>query len=248
MSDEILNEVEQVVKTEEKKNLRIAIYARVSPTKHILVEDKDKTLSKNEQINKAVHASILEAVDMCKKAAELDGNEVVKVYTDQYISGKKVKDLPAFNELMKDSENDVFDKIYVRRVDRLGRDMNDAMINVLTLAKNGIHTKSIEEHMDTSDPWGRSFVSFMAEKAEHDRIRIVENTRRGREAAKAAGVKFGVEKKEFDVDLLRKLRLMPKVDRPSWKKCESMFHCSRTLMIQRLKEKEYWDYDNQTVK
>jgi len=120
----------------------------------------------------------------------------------------------------------------------------------IELDELGITLKFVENGLDTAQPFGRSIMAFMAELAQMEREEILENTKRGREFAKARGQQFGPHKKELDVKLIRKMRLLPAndPDKPTWKKLENMFNVKRSTMIARLKEEGYWDYEKKTVK
>lgn len=214
-----------------------AIYARVSPTKHIKTEND-------------VHASIEEALIMCRRDAEREGYTIVKEYIDEYISGKSSKLMKDFNLMLGDARSGKFTRIYSRRVNRFGRNRNDMIKAQIELEELGITLKFVENGLDTGQPFGRSIMAFMAELAQMEREEILENTARGREAYKTKGGVFGQPKKEFDVKLVRRLRLLPisDPDRPTWTKLEEMFGVRRSTMIARLKDCGYWDFENKRVK
>lgn len=223
-----------------------AIYARVSPTKHIKTVD-------------GLHQSLDEAIKMCKEDAEREGYTVVATYVDQYISGKSSKTLPDFNRMMDDARTGKntaergdhktqWNRIYCRRVNRFGRNRADMIQAEIELTNLDITLKFVELGIDTRVLMGKSMMALLAELAEEDRKEIIENTKRGRKDAMMRGVKFGRKKKEIDVKSLRKVRLMPVNERPNWKKCEVMFGACTTVLINALKDAEFWDYEKRTVK
>lgn len=211
------------------------IYARVSPTKHIKT-DSD------------LHASIEESIIVCRRDAEHEDNEVIKEYIDQYVSAKSSKHMTAFNQMLDDARNHKFDRIYCRRVNRFGRNRADMIRAEIELTELGISIKFVENGIDTGKPFGKSIMAILAELAEQDRLEILKNIERGKERAILNGVKFGPKKKEFDVNSIRHLRLLPLTNRPSWKKLEQDYRISRVTMISRLKEYGFWDDINGTVK
>jgi DNA invertase Pin-like site-specific DNA recombinase len=214
-----------------------AIYARVSPTKHL----KEHT---------ELHASLEEALIMCRRDAEREGYTIYKEYKDEYVSGKSSKHMPCFNQMMGDARAGKFSRIYSRRVNRFGRNRNDMLKAQIELDELGITLKFVENGLDTAQKFGQSIMGFMAELAQMEREEILENTTRGRIAAKERGQPFGPKKKDLDTKLIRKLRLMPAndPDKPSWAKLEAMYGAKRSTMIARLKEEGYWDYEKKTVK
>lgn len=227
-------------------NQNVAIYARVSPTKH------KNTISD-------LHDSLNESIKICTQDAEREGNTVVATYVDEYISGKASKHMADFNKMLFDARNKTntaeigdhkttWDRIYCRRVNRFGRNRADMISAEIELSSLDITLKFVELGIDTGVPMGKGVMGLMAEIAESDRKEILENTKRGRERAMAEGiVKFGQPKKEFDIIAVRRLRLAPVSERLSWKVMSDMFHVSPGTMIKGLKEAGHWDYEKRTV-
>jgi site-specific DNA recombinase len=214
-----------------------AIYARVSPTKHLKTEND-------------LHASLDESLKVCRADAEREGCAITKEYIDQYVSGKDSKYMTSFNNMLEDARAGKFNRVFCRRVNRFGRNRKDMLRAQIELEELGITIKFVENGIDTGQPFGKSIMAIMAELAQMEREEILENTTRGREAYRAKGGVFGQPKKEFDVKLIRKLRLLPAndPDRPTWAKLEDMFKVKRSTMITRLKENGHWDYERGTVK
>lgn len=213
------------------------IYARVSPTKHIKTEND-------------LHVSLEEALKICRADATHEGWTITKEYIDQYVSGKDARFMVSFNQMLEDARAGKFTRVYSRRVNRFGRNRNDMLKAQIELEELGVTLKFVENGIDTGQPFGKSIMAIMAELAQMEREEILENTTRGREAYKAKGGVFGQPKKEFDVKLIRKLRLLPAndPDKPTWATLEEMFKVKRSTMISRLKENGFWDYGRGTVK
>lgn len=232
-----------------------AIYLRVSPTTHITTASD-------------LHASLEESLRVCKQDAEHEGNPVVAIYIDEYVSGKSSKTMPEFNHMLLDARNGTntvkpeiitkflgsgiegnpWKRIYCRRVNRFGRNRADMIRAEIELTELKISIRFVESGVDTAKPFGKSIMAVLSEVAEEERLEILENTRRGREDAKTKGVKFGQPRKEVDVGAIRQLRLIPKRERRTWEQLEKMFDVSRVVMIKRLKESGFWDVDKSTVK
>lgn len=244
------------MKSEKKDEpLPSAIYLRVSPTTHI------KTASD-------LHASLEESLKVCKSDAEREGNPIVAMYIDEYVSGKSSKTMPEFSHMLQDARDgtntvkqeiiakflgkgikiEAWKRIYCRRVNRFGRNRADMIRAEIELTGLGISIKFVESGVDTAKPFGKSIMAILSEIAEGDRIEILENTQRGRARAKADGVKLGQPRKEIDVGAIRQLRKMPIKERSTWRQLEKMFNVSRTTMIKRLDEAGFWDKEKGTVK
>jgi putative DNA-invertase from lambdoid prophage Rac len=213
-----------------------AIYARVSPTKHVKTKED-------------VHASIDESLKVCRIDADREEYKIFREYVDEYVSGKSSKNMPAFNGMLADARAGKFSRVYAWRVNRFGRNRADMISAQIELERLGVSLKFVEDGIDTAKPFGKSVMAILAELAQQDREEIIRNTERGREAYKAKGGVFGQPEKELDIKLIRKLRLLPASDpdRPTWTKLETMYNASRSTMIARLKKCGYWDYTNQTV-
>src|SRR5690554_555620 len=112
-----------------------AIYARVSPTKHM----KEYT---------ELHASLEEALNMCRRDAEREGYTVVKEYIDEYVSGKSSKLMVNFNLMLEDARKGKFTRVYSRRVNRFGRNRNDMLRAQIELEELGITLKFVENGLD----------------------------------------------------------------------------------------------------
>ncbi len=212
-------------------NIPSAIYARVSPTKHIKTPE-------------GLHQSLEEAIRICKEDAAREGNPIVKIYIDQYVSGKNMKVMPDFQNMLKDARQGdacIWKRLYCRRVDRFGRSWHGAAKASAELIEMSFSLKFSEDGVDTNNPLGKGIMSFLFELAERKRNDIIEDTKRGRVTARGKGVVFGAPKKDIDVNSLRHLRKLSKSERPSWKSLSKTFNASPTLLIQRLKDAHFWD-------
>lgn len=217
-----------------------AIYARVSPTKHIKTEND-------------LHASLEESLKMCHRDAENEGYTVYKEYIDEYVSGKSSKFMPSFNNMLEDARQHKFIRVYSRRVNRFGRNRNDMIRAQMELEELGISLKFAENGFDTAQPFGKSIMAFMAEAAQMDREEILENTKRGREARREKGLPFGRKIKEpriLSIKQIRANRLLSVTDpnKYTWFKLEEMTGLSRSTIISKLKAAGYWDYERRCVK
>ena len=217
-----------------------AIYARVSPTKHVKTEND-------------IHASLEEALKMCNKDAEHEGYTVYKEYVDEYVSGKSSKFMVSFNAMLEDARHGKFNRVYSRRVNRFGRNRNDMLRAQIELEELGVSLKFVENGIDTNQPFGKSIMAIMAELAQQEREEILENTKRGRDVRKAKGLPFGRKIKEpkiLSIKQIRANRLLSVTDpnKYTWSKLEEMTGITRSTIISKLKAAGYWDYERRCVK
>ncbi|MEQ0866936.1 recombinase family protein [Pseudomonas aeruginosa] len=84
------------------------------------------------------------------------------------------------------------DVVIVTRLDRLARSTRDLLNIAEQLLFMGAGLRSLAEPWaDTTSPAGRMVLTVFAGIAEFERALIVDRTRKGRDAAKARGVRFG---------------------------------------------------------
>jgi DNA invertase Pin-like site-specific DNA recombinase len=83
------------------------------------------------------------------------------------------------------------DTLVVTELSRLGRSLHDLLAIVAGLRKRGIGFTSLHENLDTTTPGGRLVFHVFAALAEFIRELIVDGTREGLDAARAAGVRLG---------------------------------------------------------
>lgn len=84
------------------------------------------------------------------------------------------------------------DVVTVTSLDRLARSSRDLLNIAEQLKEKDAGLRSLAEPWaDTTSPAGRMVLTVFAGIAEFERSLIIDRTRRGREAAKARGVRFG---------------------------------------------------------
>ena len=219
----------------------IVSYHRVSPTKVDRVSTDGLKLTHSE-IQKNIHKSMLSSIETCERAAASNGEKIDKIYTDEYVSGKNQAQMLKFKEMMDDVRDGKISKIYVRRVNRFGRNTKQSLESIIELDSLGVTVIFVENGIDSSKPFMIPIIAMFVELAQQERENWEEARTKGIADAKKAGVKFGQPKKDVDVEMLRLLRTAPIDKRPTWKACEEKFNCSRTTLIRALKAKGYWDY------
>lgn len=106
-------------------SVRAAIYARYSSTQQ---ED----------------TSIEDQLRMTREHCERQGYDVVEVYTDHAMTGRK-KDRPGFLKLLADAEVGAFDIIVIEAVDRLSRNLTHTLEAWDLLKYQGIQLSSVTE-------------------------------------------------------------------------------------------------------
>lgn len=77
------------------------------------------------------------------------GYEIVKVYQDKAKSATTDR-RPGFQQMIKDSGNDIFDIVIVHKLDRFSRDKYDSAQYKRKLKQNGVKLISVTENLDDS--------------------------------------------------------------------------------------------------
>jgi DNA invertase Pin-like site-specific DNA recombinase len=100
------------------------------------------------------------------------------------------------------------DKLYVWRLDRLGRSIPHVMTIVGALSDKGASLVSIGEGFDTGNEAGELYSTILAMIAHVERRMIASRTRAGLEAARLRGVRLGAKPKMSAHDAIEaKLRM-----------------------------------------
>jgi DNA invertase Pin-like site-specific DNA recombinase len=121
--------------------------------------------------------------------AKLNAEGCTRIYHEKE-SGKNTDDRLELGKLLKAVEPG--DLVLATATDRLARDPVDTVNILRTIANAGAHLRLIDEpFIDTRSEFADLIVFMMGWAARMHRIRILENTARGRKAARTRGVKFG---------------------------------------------------------
>ncbi len=146
--------------------MKVAVYCRVS------TEDQAESKTIENQ------------VQFAQKYCELQELEIYNFYLDDGVSGSiPVSKRPAGGRLLNDAEKQLFEAVYVYRLDRLARTTLDILKTQDKLSKLGITLKSMTESFDTSTPSGKFFLTTLGGIAEIERATIAERMRLGKNRA-----------------------------------------------------------------
>ena len=125
-----------------QENVRVAIYVRVSKEEQVEGHSLDAQKS------------------VCNEFAKKRGWKVKEIFEDPGFSAKDVK-RPAFQKLMKDAGDDLFDVVLVHKLDRFSRSIGDTLSSFKHLDDNKVAFTSATENFDFSSAQGRLFFNMM---------------------------------------------------------------------------------------
>lgn len=115
------------------------------------------------------------------------GVESAHLYTDKQ-SGKTMRRRGLEHALLDARPGDV---LVVYKLDRLSRSMKDLLHLSERLHRDGIELRSLNDPVDTTSPMGKFYFHLMAALAEFERRLIGWRTKKGMEAARERGARFG---------------------------------------------------------
>lgn len=154
--------------TEEMKELRAALYARIS------TNDQSTLMQENE----------------LKHYAARRGWCIVKTYRDKGVSGARTR-RPALDELFVDCRRGKIDVVLVWKFDRFARSLKQ-LVNALDLFRHlGINFVSCTEAVDTSVPYGELVFQIFGAIAQFERVLIGERVKAGLAHARSRGKVLG---------------------------------------------------------
>jgi putative DNA-invertase from lambdoid prophage Rac len=170
----------------QKPNLRVALYARVSTANG----HQDPAMQLRE----------------LRLHAQSQGWQIVGEYVDRGVSGTK-ESRPELNRLMEAARLGEFSIIATWKLDRLGRSLRH-LVNLLdTLRTLGITFFSLRDNLDLSTSTGELQYHLLAAFSQFERDLIKERVRAGLAHAKARGIRLGKPKRGgVDVAAIAKLR------------------------------------------
>lgn len=127
-----------------------------------------------------------------KSEIEKSGDVLVNFYKDHGISGAKGRDQrPALDQMLKDANQQKFDKVVVFDITRLGRSLPDLIATLNELSSANVDLQMLQNNLDTSTAGGRMMFSIFGAIGEFERSLIRERVKAGLENAKKNGTRLG---------------------------------------------------------
>ena len=131
-------------------------------------------------------------IQALREVAERSGYEIVKIYSDDGISGSKGReDRPALDQMMKDAINRQFEMVMCWSIDRLGRSITNLIEIMNELNELKIDMFFSQQSIDTQTSSGRMIFGIFSSLASFEREMIRERVMAGLDRARKNGVKLG---------------------------------------------------------
>jgi len=123
------------------------------------------------------------------------GYDIYKIYKDEGISAKEMKNRPALQELLKNAEQQKFAAIFIYKLDRFSRSLKHLILTIDQIKSWGIDFVSLQDRIETTTASGKLMFHIISAFAEFERNVIGERT------------KFGMDKKARDGNFVNKAPL-----------------------------------------
>ena len=178
-------------------------------------------VSTNEQAKEGY--SIGEQESRLRSYCEAMRWNIHKIHIDPGYSGGDTE-RPGLQELIRDVESGMVNKVVVYKLDRLSRSQLDTLylIEKVFLANN-VDFVSMNENFDTGTPFGRAMIGILAVFAQLEREQIKERMTMGKEArakegkwnggsSEPIGYDYNVATGELEVNEYEKMQILEAVD------------------------------------
>lgn len=160
------------------KQIRVAAYCRVST-------------EKDEQL-----LSLKTQKEFFEEYANKMGYELVGLYADEGISGTKLKNRKQFNRMMQDAERGLFDRVYVKDVSRLARNVVDFLQSIRRLKALNIDCQFVTANMSAND--GELTLTILAAVAQEESSNLSKRVKFGKsknaEKGRVPNLVYGYDK------------------------------------------------------
>lgn len=113
--------------------------------------------------------------------------ELVKIYTDEGISGTSTKKRAGFQEMIRDALDGKIDLIVTKSVSRFARNTVDSLTHVRSLKEAGVEIFFEKENIWTLDAKGELLITIMSSLAQEEARSISENVTWGHRKRFAQG-------------------------------------------------------------
>ncbi|AOY76657.1 recombinase family protein [Clostridium formicaceticum] len=133
-----------------------------------------------------------------QKYANTHDIQIIKIYSDEAISGKTDK-RPALQQMLSDAKKGLFDIVLVHKVDRFGRDRYDSAIHKAQLKRQGVSIQYAGQSI-SDNPEGRLMEGILESFAQYYSENLANETMKGLKVkARRAEFNGGIPPLGYDV-------------------------------------------------
>jgi site-specific DNA recombinase len=135
------------------------------------------------------------------------GHELFRIYADEGISGKQVKNRTQFIQMLKDAEQKKFDILFVKDISRFARNTEDFLHSIRKLKNLGINLFFITNNLNIQEG-NEFFLTMLAAIAQEESAKLSEKIKFGKNITAKHG---RVPNFVFGYDKIDKYTLVPNV-------------------------------------
>lgn len=155
--------------------MKFAVYCRVS------TRDKGQDIGMQRQY--------------IEEYARREGLEIFRVYEDEGYSGGK-DSRPAFDRMLEDLREGLFQGIVVYKLDRIGRSLPHLVKLFEEFSKKRVAFISATQNIKTDTPEGEMFLNMLMVFAQYERGLTINRIKDGQEKARKEGKQIGKRGKD----------------------------------------------------
>ena len=160
--------------------------------------------SSNNQREESITAQLRAAHEYAKAK----GYEVIKEYADEALSGR-TDDRPAFQQMLTDAQEGLFDVLIVHKIDRFARNRYDSAIHKRSLRKANVKIEYVELRLDDS-PESALIESIFEGWAEYYSANLAKEVKKGmKETALQAKHNGGLPPLGYSVNSEKRYEIIP---------------------------------------
>lgn len=159
--------------------MRMAAYCRVST-------------ASDEQLNSLKNQESFFA-DYAKKC----GDELVKIYADEGISGKKMQNRTEFLQLLSDSDKNLFDVVVTKDISRFARNTADFLVGIRQLKSNNIDVRFLSNNqtlLGDSEFVLTLFAALAQQESENLSKRVIFGKKQSAKKGRTPSLIYGYDK------------------------------------------------------
>ncbi|MEM2120617.1 MAG: recombinase family protein [Archaeoglobaceae archaeon] len=127
--------------------------------------------STDKQYDTSIEKQLEDIREYCKKK----GYQIVKEYVDKAESAAK-EDRPAFQQMLRDARQHLFDVVVVHKLNRLARDRYLSVVTAHELKKFNVEVESVLEPIG-SDPVGQLLWGILDAVNEFERLNLIQEVK-----------------------------------------------------------------------
>ena len=157
--------------------------------------------SSDNQREESIDAQVRAITENCQN----NNIELTKIYADEAISGRSVKEREQFLEMISDSKIGLFNFVIVHKLDRFARNLHDQVVYEKRLEDNGVKLISVTENLN-DDPESTILKSLLIGMSQYYSENLSREVKKGQKENAFKSIHCGgIPPLGYDLDENKKL-------------------------------------------